>query len=59
MQSVIKHENCSKLEERMKFGIKIYLGMEKSNRFGAMQESMRKPFQREVCFRSLCLLVKK
>ena len=27
----VKHENCSKLDERMKFGTKLHVGMKKSN----------------------------
>ena len=38
----VTHKNCSKLEERMKFGTKMRQGMEKSNWLGAMRKSILK-----------------
>ena len=36
----VKHKNCSWLEESMKLGTKIHLGMEKSNRLRGMRKSL-------------------
>ena len=56
MKHKVKYKSCAKLEERMKFGTKMQLGIDNSNQLGAMQKSIDRTNPGDFRFSFLCSL---